>query len=312
MEILMLNMIDFFNLIRWKNLLMIALAQYLIKYALLIPFGVTITLNWFGFLLLVISTVCIAAAGNIVNDIFDVETDAVNKPEKVIVGKTISEKRAYNLFIVFNVIGVLIGFYLSNLVGKNGFFALFVIISALLYIYASYLKQILLIGNIVISVLVALSIIIVGLFELLPVINPQNQETQLTFFKIVLDYAVFAFIINFIREIAKDIEDIDGDYKAGMNTLPIAIGRERAGKVLFVLSLIPLFAVVFYVFTYLYKQLVVTGYFLLFIVAPLIYVSIKLFSANTKKDFHVISNLLKITMLFGMLSLLLYKYILLN
>ncbi|MEJ2113258.1 MAG: UbiA family prenyltransferase, partial [Flavobacteriaceae bacterium] len=199
-----------------------------------------------------------------------------------------------------------------NLVGKNGFFALFVIISALLYIYASYLKQILLVGNIVISILVALSVIIVGLFELLPVINPQNQETQLTFFKIVLDYAVFAFIINFIREIVKDIEDIDGDYKAGMNTLPIAIGKERAGKILFALSLIPLLAVVYYVFTYLYKQLVVTGYFLLFIIAPLLYVSIKLFGKTTKKDYHAVSNLLKIIMLFGMLSLLLYKYILLD
>ncbi|MDU8887193.1 geranylgeranylglycerol-phosphate geranylgeranyltransferase [Yeosuana sp. MJ-SS3] len=305
-------MISFLNLIRWKNLLLIAIVQYLIKYALLIPFGVTITLNWFGFLLLVLATLCIAAAGNVVNDIFDVETDTINKPDKVIVGKTISEKRAYNFFIIFNIIGVGIGFYLSNLVGKNGFFALFVIISALLYIYASYLKQILLVGNIIISILIALSIIIVGLFELLPVINTQNQETQLTFFKIILDYALFAFIINFIREIAKDIEDIDGDYKAGMNTLPIAIGKERAGKILFVLSLIPLIAVVYYVFTYLYKQLIATGYFLLFIIAPLIYVSIKFFSATTKKDFHNISNMLKIIMLFGMLSLLLYKYILLN
>ena len=291
---------------------MIALVQYLIKYALLIPFNIDITLNWFGFSLLVISTLCIAAAGNIINDIFDIETDMLNKPEKVIVGKSISEKTAYNLFIIFNIIGVVIGFYLSNLVGKNGFFALFVIISALLYIYASYLKQMLLIGNIVISILVALSIIIVGLFELLPAITVQNQETQLTFFKIVLDYAIFAFIINFIREITKDIEDIDGDYKAEMNTLPIAIGRERATKVLFILSFIPLLAVTYYVFTFLYKQQFVVGYFLLFIIAPLIYVSIKLFNADTKKEFHFISNILKIVMLFGMLSLLLYKYILLK
>jgi len=291
---------------------MIALVQYLIKYALLIPFNIDITLNWFGFLLLITSTLCIAAAGNIINDIFDIETDMVNNPEKVIVGKSISEKTAYNLFIIFNIIGVGIGFYLSNLVGKDGFFALFVIISALLYIYASYLKQMLLIGNIVISILVALSIIIVGLFELLPAITDQNQETQLTFFKIVFDYAIFAFIINLIREITKDIEDIDGDYKAEMNTLPIAIGRERATKVLFVLSFIPLLGVMYYVFTYLYKQQFVVGYFLLFIIAPLIYVSIKLFSAETKKEFHFISNILKMVMLFGMLSLLLYKFILLN
>ena len=291
---------------------MIALVQFLIKYALLEPFGVTITLNLFGFSLLVLATICLASAGYIINDIYDIDTDSVNKPDKVIVGKTISEKTANTLFICFNVIGVAIGFYLSHLVGKSGFFSLFIIISALLYVYASYLKQVLLIGNIVVSLLVSLSIIIVGLFELLPVITPQNQETQMTFFKIILDYAIFAFIINFIREIVKDIEDIDGDYKAGMNTLPIAVGRERASKIVFILLLIPLFAVVYYVVTNLYKQLFLVGYFLLFVMAPLIYIIIKSYSAETKKEYHFISNMLKLVMLFGLLSLLLYKYILLE
>lgn len=302
--------LNLLNLIRWKNLLMIALVQVLIKYALFEPFGVDITLNWFGFSLLVLSTVCIAAAGNIINDIYDIETDTVNKPDKVIVGKHISEKTANTLFITFNVIGVGIGFYLSHLVGRSGFFALFVIISALLYVYASYLKQTLLIGNIVISILVAMSLIIVPLFELLPAITETNQATQLTFFKIVLDYALFAFIINFLRELVKDMEDIDGDYNAGMNTLPIAIGRERAGKVIFGLSLIPLFGVVYYMMTYLSKFNLTIGYFLLLIVGPLIYITIKSFSAKTKSDYHHLSNILKLVMLFGMLSMLLYPIVL--
>ncbi|SFN62218.1 4-hydroxybenzoate polyprenyltransferase [Bizionia echini] len=287
---------------------MIALMQLLIKYALLEPFGVAITLNGFGFFLLILATVSLAAGGNIINDIFDQDTDTVNKPKKVIVGKSLSEKTAYSLFIGFNVLGVLIGFYLSHLVGRSGFFALFVVVSGLLYLYASYLKQIILIGNIVISVLVALSIIMVGLFELLPAITPQNQETQLTFFKIILDYALFAFCINFIREMVKDIEDIDGDYKAGMNTLPIAIGRSRATQVTLALTFIPLAAVIYYVVTYLYHNLWIASYFLLFVVAPLIYVIIRLFQAKLKADYHIISNLLKLIMLFGMLSLLIYKY----
>lgn len=289
---------------------MIALTQALIKYALFVPFGVATTLDGFGFFILVLSTLCIAAAGNVINDIYDLETDKVNKPSKVIVGNTVSEKMTFNIFIVLNVIGVGIGYYLSYLVGKNGFFAIFIIISALLYIYASYLKQMLLIGNIVISVLVALSIVIVGLFDLLPAVTAQNQSTQLVVFKIVMDYAIFAFLINLVRELAKDIEDIDGDYKAKMNTLPIAIGRERAGKVLFVASLIPLLSVVYYMITHLYKQQVAIVYFLVFIVAPLIYVVIKAFNAETKKDVHHISNVLKLVMLFGILSLLLFKYML--
>ena len=301
-------MLNILLLIRWKNLFMIALMQLLIKYALLEPFGVAITLNGFGFFLLILATVSLAAGGNIINDIFDQDTDTVNKPKKVIVGKSLSEKTAYSLFIGFNVLGVLIGFYLSHLVGRSGFFALFVVVSGLLYLYASYLKQIILIGNIVVSVLVALSIIMVGLFELLPAITPQNQETQLTFFRIILDYALFAFCINFIREMVKDIEDIDGDYKAGMNTLPIAIGRSRATQVTLALTFIPLAAVIYYVVTYLYHNLWIASYFLLFVVAPLIYVIIRLFQAKLKADYHIISNLLKLIMLFGMLSLLIYKY----
>ena len=257
-----------------------------------------------------LSTLCIAAAGNIINDIYDTETDAINRSSKVIIGKSISEKTAYTLFFTFNIIGVLIGFYLSNLVGRSNFFAIFVLISGLLYIYASYLKQSLLLGNILISVLVSLSILIVGVFELIPVITAQNQTTQLTFFKILMDYAIFAFLINLVREITKDIEDIDGDYKSGMNTLPIAIGRDRASKVVFALTVVVLFVVVYYLVTYLLKFEVIIAYFVILIIAPLIYISVKAFGAKTKKHFHHLSNMLKLVMLFGMLSMLLYPIVL--
>ena len=299
----------YLNLIRWKNLLIIALVQVLIKYVLFLPFKIDITLDWFGFSLLVLSTLCIAAAGYVINDVYDVETDLVNRPGKVIVGKTVSEKTANNLFIILNVIGVLIGFYLSHLVGKSSFFALFVIISALLYVYASYLKQTLLIGNIIVSLLVAFSLLIVGFFELLPAVTMQNQSTQIIMFKVLFDYALFAFVINLVREIVKDIQDIDGDHKVGMNTLPIVIGRERAKNVLFVLSFVPILAVVYYLSNHLYKYTIAVIYFLVLVVAPLILVSIKIFNSKTKKDYQYISNLLKIVMLTGMLSMLLYPII---
>ena len=303
---------SFLNLIRWKNLLIIVLVQLLIKYALLQPFGVHTSLDALWIYLLIIATICIAAAGNIINDIYDVDIDTVNKPEKRIVGKSISEQTAYNLFIGFNVIGVGIGFYVSHLVGKSAFFSLFVIISALLYVYASYLKGIILIGNIVISILVALSILIVGIFELLPAITPDNQNIQLSIFKKVFRYAVFAFMINLLRELVKDIEDIDGDYKAGMKTLPVVIGKERATKVLFFLSIIPLIIIAFYTINTLYINQIAVAYFLICIIGPLIYITIKLFSAKTKKEYHHISNILKLVMVLGMFSLLLYKYILLK
>jgi 4-hydroxybenzoate polyprenyltransferase len=303
-------MMNILNLIRWKNLLIIALVQILIKYALFVPFGVDITLNWFGFSLLVISTLCIAIAGYIINDIYDVETDLVNRPEKVIVGKTISEKTANNLFIIFNIVGVLIGFYLSHLVGKSSFFVLFVLISAVLYIYASYLKRTLLIGNIVVSLLVAFTVIIVGIFDLIPVINDQNQAKQITMLNVLLAYALFAFIINLVREMIKDIEDVDGDHKSGMNTLPIIIGRERARNVIFVVSFVPLLGLIYVLSTYLYRQIAIVIYFLLFVGGPLIFVTIKIFQAKSKKDYKLISTILKIILVLGFLSMLLYPIIL--
>jgi len=307
-------MIHFLNLIRWKNLLMIALVQILIKYALLLPFfeshGVITTLSPLAFFLLVFATICIAAGGYVINDIYDIEADHINKPNQVVINKHIPEKIALRLFIALNIIGVGIGFYLSNGINKSGFFVIFFIASALLYIYSSYLKQILLVGNIVVSLVVSISMLLVGVFELLPVINDANREIQIFFFQIILDYAIFAFMINFIRELVKDIEDIDGDHKAGIQTLPIVLGRERTNKIVFVLSLIPLCAVVYYVIANLFKQQLLVGYFLVFVIAPLIYVTIKLFSAEQKSHYKHISLILKLVMLTGMLSMLLYAYIL--
>ncbi|WP_136481402.1 geranylgeranylglycerol-phosphate geranylgeranyltransferase [Cognatitamlana onchidii] len=303
---------NFLNLIRWKNLLMIALVQLLIKYALLEPFGAQTSLNSAGIFLLIIATTCIAAAGNIINDINDIQTDLINKPDKIIVGHSISLKTAYNLYIVFTSFGVIIGFLLTKLINQSSFFILFVVISALLYVYATQLKRTFLIGNIVISFLVGSSILIVGVFELLPNITALNRATQIVFFKTIFDYGVFAFALTLLREIAKDIEDIDGDYNANMNTLPIVIGRARAKHVLSVLNFFPLGAIILYTILNLYKQPIAVLYFLLLVIGPFIYISVKTFSAKSKKDFHAISNLYKLVMLFGMLSLLLYKYVILN
>lgn len=294
------------NLIRWKNLVLIIIAQVLIKFSLFEAFDIPTTLNTLGFWLLVITTLCIAAAGNIINDIYDVETDTINKPNKVIIGKQVSENLAYNLFFTLNITGIILGFFLAHSIDQGSLFAIFVIISLALYVYASYLKGTVLFGNILISFLVAMSIIIVAIFDLLPAISPQNRATQLTFFDIIFDYAIFAFLINLIREIVKDIQDVDGDYKAGMRTLPIVLGRERANKIAFIVSMIPIGAVIYFMVTYLYTQPIAIGYFLLFIIAPLIYATIKIFGAADNFHYKHISLVYKLVMLFGMLSLLLY------
>ncbi|MDA8874572.1 UbiA family prenyltransferase, partial [Winogradskyella sp.] len=204
-------MIHFFKLIRWKNLLLLVLTQILIKYALLEPlrqnYSISLALSTIDFIYLIIATVFIAAAGYIINDIEDVVTDKINKPDSIIIGKFISEKTATYLFITLNLFGVTFGYLLSLSIEKSSFFIIFVIVSAILYVYSTFLKSIPLVGNIIVAALVSLSILLVGLFDLTPVLTKANQSTQLFFFDLIKDYAIFAFMLSLLREIVKDIED---------------------------------------------------------------------------------------------------------
>lgn len=298
------------KLIRFKNLIIIAFVQYVIKYVLFDAFEAFTTLNGLQFTLLMFSTLCIAAAGYIFNDIQDVATDTINKPDKVLIGKRVSKNFAYNLYMILTLAGVGLGMYVANSIDKNSFFSLFVLSAGLLYVYSNTLKPIAVVGNLTVSFLVALSLIIIGIFDLMPAITEQNKAFQKTMFSVLMDYSVFAFFINFIRELVKDIEDVNGDYSQGMKTLPIILGQGRTAKIGFGLCLVAIAAVTYYVSSYFYKNTFVIVYMLILVVAPLIYCAIKLFSAKQKKEFTQVSLILKITMLTGICSMFLFKYIL--
>ena len=290
--------------------MMLALMQLLFRYGFLNYQSIPLALNNWQYLLLVFATVMIAAGGYVINNIIDQATDNYNKPNKVVVGRGISETNAYNVYFLVTVLGVGTGFYLSNVIAKPGFAAIFIIISATLYLYATTLKQLLLIGNFVVALLLAFSVIIIGIFDLFPVITPENKSVMRGLFSILLDYALFAFVINFIREIVKDMEDINGDYKLGMNTLPIALGLGRTSKIVLALSLIPLVMVIFYVKAYVFANdlYFATLYALIFIVAPLIYFTVKMAYAKKNQDFHHLSTVLKLIILFGLFSIAIVTY----
>lgn len=296
---------SFLKLIRYQNLIMLVLMQLLFRYGFLELRGVPLALRDWQFLLLVFSTVCIAAGGYLINNIFDQGTDEINKPNDVIIGKKISEAMGYNIYIALNIVGVGVGFYLANAIGKSNFAGVFIIIAATLYVYANGLKQTLLIGNLIIALLLSASILIIGIFDLLPVVIPENQAGMAVIFRILIDYAIFAFVINFIREIVKDLEDVNGDYNHGMNTLPIALGVSRTVKVVFGLSFIPLGLIIYYINENLFSNNLyyASAYGFLFILAPLIYFTIKMFSAKNQKDFHHLSTILKFVIFFGILSI---------
>ena len=300
----------YLKLIRYQNLLMLALMQVIFRYGFLNYQNIPLALNDWQYFLLVFATIMIAAGGYVINNIMDQGTDNDNKPNQVVVGKSISETNAYNVYFACTVVGVGAGFYLSNVIEKPGFAAIYIIISATLYLYATSLKQMLLIGNFVVAFLLAFSVLIIGIFDLLPAINPENRVIMADLFSILLDYALFAFVINFIREIVKDLEDVNGDYNQGMNTLPIALGISRTSKLVFVLSLIPLVMVIFYIKNYFfdYNLYVATFYALVSIVAPLIYFSIKITDAKKSNHFHHLSTVLKLIILFGLFSIAIVTY----
>ncbi len=300
-------MTDFLKLIRIQNLLMIALMQWIFKYGCFDLLGIPTALNDWQYALLVLSTVVIAAGGYVINNVADQGTDNINKPNDVIAGKSISEDTAYNVYAALNIIGVGIGFYLSNIIGKPSFAMIFIVISATLYLYATNFKRSFLIGNVLIAGITAMSVIIVGVYELYPIVTTENNPTLAPVFKVMLDYALFSFVINLMREITKDAEDVTGDTKFGMRTLAIVLGLSKTTKILAATALLLVLGLVYYINTfYISNNLyIISAYMLLLVTGPLVYFLIKILSATTSKDFHHLSNVLKLVLFFGILSVLL-------
>jgi 4-hydroxybenzoate polyprenyltransferase len=300
----------YLKLIRFQNLILLALMQLIFRYGFLEHQMIVLALTDWQYVLLVLATVFIAAAGYVINDIFDQGTDAINRPKQLIVGKSISEASAYNIYVALNLIGVAIGFYLSNVIEKPSFATIFIFIAACLYFYATTLKGIILVGNFVVAFILALSVLIIGVFDLYPMIFHGNQAQMKVLFSILTDYAVFAFLINFIREIIKDAEDVKGDYNQGIRTLPIIFGIERSAKVIFGLLLLAVALVVWYINTYLMENEVYSAviYLLVLVVSPLLYCLVKSWTAKTQKDFQHLSLVLKAIIFFGICSILVITY----
>lgn len=305
----------YLKLIRIENILMVAFMQLIVKYGFLNhieyqdAFETQQSLKYwqkltdFQYILMVLATICIMAGGYIINNIFDREADLINKPENVVVGTYISEKNAYNLYFALNVIGVGIGFYLSRVVNYNSFAGAFIICSVMLYAYSNGLKQVPLLGNAIIALLSSFSILIIIFFNLYPAMYEGNAEIMKKIFSILLDYAIFAFLLHFAREIIKTIEDYDGDNEYEINTVATAYGKNVA-KYISIAVIAGLVAFLgYYIFANFLTNYYTFGYFIALMIAPLLFCLIKLFKAETKAEFSFLSKLLKLVMFTTILSL---------
>lgn len=310
-------MIHFLKLIRFPNLLVVALTQYLMRFCIIYPIlrmnNFDLQFSELDFFLLVMSTVLITAAGYIINDYFDTKTDLLNRPDTVIVGSRISRRVAMTLHTIFNVIGVALGVYISYKVGFIGLGSIFFITAVLLWFYSTEYKRQLLIGNIIVSILTALVPFLVALYEV-PMLNKVYKEVLLgnhtNMNKIliwILGFSFFAFITTIIREIIKDIEDFEGDHAYGRNTLPIVIGINYTRLIVIILICITIAALLFVYFSFLDDPITI-WYFIVALILPMLYLIFRLIRAKEKKDYTFSSLLTKIIMLAGLVYSLVVYY----
>ena len=223
------------------------------------------------------------AAGNIINDIYDIDIDKINRPLRPLPSEKITIKEAYGLYIFFIAISIAVSFLINEL-------ALFIVLVSILilFIYSKYLKQIPLIGNITVAFLTGLVFIFGGVV----IENPAAAIVP----------AVFAFLINLIREIVKDMEDVEGDTKAGVITFPVKFGFQKSKYVILFISLTLILCTLYPFITQLYK----IEYFIvvMVIVNPILVYCLKiLFEDHSKKNLKKISNLLKLSMVFGLIAI---------
>lgn len=296
----------FLRLIRWPNLVFIALTQLLFYYCVYRPLFPTQDLNKVIWLL--VASVFIAAAGYIINDYFDLNIDQINKPEKNVFVRTINRRSAIIWHFILSLLGVVFTAIAVDL-PKWYLVIANIICVVLLWFYSTSFKRQLLIGNIVISVLTAWTVLIFffAFTEPSQALAESSPET-IKFFRIAFLYAGFAFIISLIREAIKDMEDLEGDERYGCKTLPIVAGI-RATKIYTMVWMVVLIAalVILQLYVLQFGWWFAIVYSVLAVIVPLVYSAFKLLQAQTTKDFYELSQLSKIIMLTGILSMIFFR-----
>lgn len=270
--------ISFARLTRVWNLVIIALAQYLTAAFLINPKTIVDP----RLFILSVSTVLIAAAGYVINDYYDIKIDLINKPERVVIGKSITRRYAILFHTVLSLAGVILGLFLSwkialvNFVSATG-----------LWWYSNNLKRQPFIGNFVVALLTGIAIWLV-------------DSLYKTGHMLIVTYASFAFFMTLIREIIKDMEDLKGDQTFGCQTLPIVWGMRKTKYVIY--AILVIFVSTVMLLNYYYDNLPL-HYFLVFLFIPLLWFLARLIAADTKKDFAWLSRFCKIILLLGIFSM---------
>jgi 4-hydroxybenzoate polyprenyltransferase len=319
---------EFLKLIRWHNLIIVALTMVLMRYAIIEPLlskvtviplggtgeGISMKLQcpWFCFLLLVAATVFITAGGYVINDYFDIKTDLINRG-KVIVGTKIPRRKAMMWHNIFNIAGVAAGAYISWKAGYLWMGIMFLLVSGLLYFYSASYKRQFLIGNIIVAMLTAMVPLLVIIYEWpflyrYYAVNVTEFPALRFLFYWIGGFSLFAFLTTLAREIIKDIEDFEGDITYSRNTIPVILGIP-ASKVIVLSLIIIIIALLYMVWAFFLYDRITLSYLSLLVVLPLLYVIYQIIISKNKGQVRRASLIMKVVMLTGILYSLVVKVI---
>lgn len=298
------------RIFRGPNLFMVFLAMYLMRWSIVRPIlellGFEPQMPESTFFLLVISTVLITAAGNVINDYHDVRADRLNNADNVVIDRYISRRQAIIIHFVLSSIGVVLGVFVAIYHHLYWLSPIFILTPPILWFYSTLFKHKILIGNLIVSVFTGMVPLLVILFEF-PLILKANSEILQDFpnmFYPILYwvgmFAAFAFLTSLIREVLKDAEDIGGDAEVGSKTIAVVYGLKTSKILVFALLCIALtgLSLIFLIFLRDWMSL---SYFGVFLALPLLYLLFQILRVNDSQGFHRLSQIVKLVMLTGLM-----------
>lgn len=309
-------LVHIFRLSRPINLLIVMITMVVMRYVVFVNLTKDALLDeveflsWWKFSLIVASAVLLTASGNIINDYFDRKVDLINKPERVIIDRFVKRRVAIILHPLLNALAV---FLVMIVCYNTGFWLpLFfpLVISILLWWYTPVFKKMYLVGNIVVAVCTSLAPAWALAHDIEVLFR--SGAVELTYRVVIWTSVVMAaaFILTLIREVVKDIEDIEGDTKEQFRTLPIVSGVEFAKRYAMGWMLFFLAGVGLVMLKLKLSQPYLAMLFLAsFIGVPVVMSLVSIIKARSKYDFHRAGNFLKWLMLGGILALALVSFL---
>ncbi|MDD3860488.1 MAG: geranylgeranylglycerol-phosphate geranylgeranyltransferase [Bacteroidales bacterium] len=318
-------MIAFFKLIRWKNVLLVAITMFAMKYAVIAPiyniYEVQFGLSELGFMFLVLAAMFLMAGGNVINDYFDRKTDMINRPKRVLVGFSVKRRQVMFTHTVLNILGVLCGFVVAYIIGKIWLGIFFIFVSLLLWTYSSELKRKVFIGNFVVALLTGFIPFLVAITEyyafersILAWTMDSIHAIKISF-QTICGFAVFAFLFNLIREIIKDCEDYEGDIATGVKSIPVVFSKKKANYIISALSFLSIVLIIFIWHVYFSKLLFFKNdifsvfYIYSMIIFPGVIIAVSSLWGTSKLKYSHLSRLSKFIMVMGVLYSIIFSIV---